>query len=383
MKRSTSRILTTHAGSLPRTSGILELLKEREERGSIDPAVFDAGARAAVSEVVDRQLEIGLDVIDDGEQGKPSFATYVIDRLNGFGGERPRRAWRRLDSADFPDWARTHGPRPISSLRQPTCDGPITWKDWSAVEADIDRLRAATAGKGAEDVFMTSASPGVIANLLPNDYFPSHEAYLYALADAMKDEYRAIVEAGFLLQIDCPDLAMARNSEFSELSVEEFKRVVELHIDVLNGALAGIDPERLRMHVCWGNFEGPHNHDVPLAEIVELVLNARPNAICVEGANPRHAHEWKVWEDVKRPEGKVVIPGVIDTTTNFVEHPELVAQRIGRYAQVLGRENVIAGTDCGFGTYGVREKPWVDAQVAWAKLQSLTEGARLASQELW
>jgi 5-methyltetrahydropteroyltriglutamate--homocysteine methyltransferase len=228
---------------------------------------------------------------------------------------------------------------------------------------------------------MTAASPGVIANFLPNEYYPTEEAYLYALAEAMKHEYQAIVQAGFLLQIDCPDLAMTRVTQFADLSVDEFKDVVALHIDVLNSALEGLPSERMRLHLCWGNYEGPHHHDVPLQEIIHLVLKARPEGISFEGANPRHAHEWKVWRDVRLPDDKVIIPGVLDSTTNFVEHPELVAERIVRYAEVVGRERVIASTDCGFGTSAWGRK--VDGKIAWAKLQSLVEGARLASRELW
>ena len=228
---------------------------------------------------------------------------------------------------------------------------------------------------------MTAASPGVIANFRPNEHYPSEEAYLYALAEAMKHEYQAIVQAGFLLQIDCPDLAMTRVTQFANLTVDEFKDVVALHIDVLNSALQGLPPERMRLHLCWGNYEGPHHHDVPLKDIIHLVLKARPEGISFEGANPRHAHEWKVWREIRLPDDKVIIPGVLDSTTNFVEHPELVAERIVRYAEVVGRERVIASTDCGFGTSAWGRK--VDGKIAWAKLQSLVEGARLASRELW
>ena len=228
---------------------------------------------------------------------------------------------------------------------------------------------------------MTAASPGVIANFLPNEYYPSEEAYLYALADVMKDEYNAIASSGVLLQLDCPDLAMTRVTQFSHLSQEEFVKVVELHVEVINYALAGISPEQMRLHLCWGNTEGPHHHDVPLKEIIHIVLKARPHGLSFEGANPRHAHEWKLWEDVKLPEGKVLIPGVLDSTTNFIEHPELVAERIVRYAQLVGRENVIVGADCGFGTSAWGRK--VETNIVWAKLQAMAEGARLASQELW
>jgi 5-methyltetrahydropteroyltriglutamate--homocysteine methyltransferase len=385
MKRSTSRILTTHTGSLPRSLELQELLREREEQRSFDGNLFHAGVRNAVSEVVSRQQNIGLDVVNDGEQGRSQYATYVKERLNGFEGERLVRSRPRLDDADFPDYAATQTTMSSRNMPQPACTGPISWKDWPAVERDIEFLKNASTDAPAEapveEVFMTAASPGVIANFLPNEYYPTEEAYLYALADVMKDEYNAIAASGVLLQIDCPDLAMTRVSQFSHLSVEEFKKVVELHVEVINHALKDIDPERMRLHLCWGNTEGPHHHDIPLKEIVGLVLKARPMGLSFEGANPRHAHEWKVWEDINLPDGKLLIPGVLDTTTNFIEHPELIAQRIVNYANAVGRENVMAGSDCGFGTSAWGRK--VETNIVWAKLASMVEGAGLASQELW
>jgi 5-methyltetrahydropteroyltriglutamate--homocysteine methyltransferase len=249
------------------------------------------------------------------------------------------------------------------------------------VQKDIDTLKQVAAGAQAEEVFMTAASPGVIANFLPNEYYATEEEYLYALADVMKDEYQAIAASGLLLQLDCPDLAMTRVSQFSHLSVEEFKKIVEAHVEVINYALSGIPLEQTRLHLCWGNTEGPHHHDVPLKDIVDLVLKASPVGLSFEGSNPRHAHEWKVWQDVKLPEGKVLIACVLDTTTNFIEHPELIAQRITNYAQIVGRENVIAGSDCGFGTSAWGRK--VETNIVWAKLAAMAEGAKLASQELW
>ena len=381
MKRSTSRILTTHTGSLPRSPELQELLRQREDQGEIDEAQFHASVHDAVGQIVARQQDTGIDVVNDGEQGRSQYATYVKERLTGFEGERLVRSHIRLDDADFPEFhaAQTH----LSSrnMRQPACTGPIAWKDWPAVERDIRNLKEAAAGQVVEEVFMTAASPGVIANFLPNEHYATEEEYLYALAEVMKDEYNAIASAGLLLQIDCPDLAMARVSQFSHLSVEEFKKIVEMHVEVINYALKDIDPERMRLHVCWGNTEGPHHHDVPLREIVGIVLEARPSGLSIEGANPRHGHEWKVWEDVRLPEGKALIPGVLDTTTNFIEHPELIAQRILNYANIVGRENVMAGSDCGFGTSAWGRK--VETNIAWAKLASMVEGARLASQELW
>jgi 5-methyltetrahydropteroyltriglutamate--homocysteine methyltransferase len=381
MKRSTSRILTTHTGSLPRSPELQELLREREEQRLTDHVGFAVGVRQGVAEVVKHQVDIGLDVINDGEQGRSQYATYVKERLAGFEGERLIRARPRLDDADFPEYAaqRTHSSS--TTIPQPTCSGPVAWKDWPAVQHDIDNLQSVAGGANVEEVFMTSASPGVIANFLPNEYYPTEEEYLYALADVMKDEYSAIVNAGLLLQLDCPDLAMTRVTQFSHLTVEEFKRIVELHVEVINYALAGIPPERTRMHLCWGNTEGPHHHDVPLREIIDIVLKATPVGLSFEGANPRHAHEWKVWKDVKLPQDKVILPGVLDTTTNFIEHPELIAERIVRYAEVVGQENMIASSDCGFGTSAWGRK--VDSKIAWAKLQSMVEGARIASRELW
>jgi 5-methyltetrahydropteroyltriglutamate--homocysteine methyltransferase len=379
MKRSMSHILTTHTGSLPRSRELQELLRPREERQAFDPSTLAASVRAAVAEVVQQQRAIGIDVINDGEQGRSQYAAYVKERLTGFEGERLIRARPRLGDADFPDYVATH--QSSTSMPQPACTGPIAWRDKDAVQEDIANLKAAVGRHQVEEVFMTAASPGVIANFLPNEYYPTEEAYLYALAGVMKDDYRAIVQAGFLLQIDCPDLAMTRVSQFAHLSVDEFKDVVALHVDVLNSALEGLPPERLRLHLCWGNYEGPHHYDVPLREILPIVLKARPVGLSFEGANPRHAHEWKVWQEIRLPDEKVIIPGVLDSTTNFIEHPELVAERIVRYAEVVGRERVIAGTDCGFGTSAWGRK--VESKIAWAKLQSMVEGARLASAALW
>ena len=381
MKRSTSRILTTHTGSLPRSTGLQESLLTREEQRELDPEALAKEVREAVAQVVIKQRDLGLDVINDGEQGRSQYATYVKETLTGYEGERAIRARPRLDDIDFPEWAAQRSHQSSTTMPQPACTGPIAWKDWPSVQKSIDDFKDAMSGVQVEEVFMTAASPGVIANFLPNEYYPSEEAYLYALADVMKDEYNAIASSGVLLQLDCPDLAMTRVTQFSHLSQEEFVKVVELHVEVINYALAGIPPEQMRLHLCWGNTEGPHHHDVPLKEIIHIVLKARPNGLSFEGANPRNAHEWKLWEDVKLPEGKVLIPGVLDSTTNFIEHPELVAERIVRYAQLVGRENVIAGTDCGFGTSAWGRK--VETNIVWAKLQAMSEGARLASQELW
>ncbi|MCH8987251.1 MAG: cobalamin-independent methionine synthase II family protein [Chloroflexi bacterium] len=381
MKRSESRILTTHTGSLPRSPELQELLRSRLDPRDGEEDEYIAGVEEGVADVVARQAAIGIDVINDGEQGRVQYATYVKDRLTGYEGEQVLRARPRIDLLDFPEFAAQSGVSSSATIPWPACTGPIGWKDRDAVQRDIQRLKAATSGVNAEEVFMTAASPGVIANFLPNEYYPTEEAYLYALAEVMKDDYNDIVDSGLLLQIDCPDLAMTRVTQFSHLSQEEFIKIVEMHVEVLQYALAGIPPDRMRLHLCWGNTEGPHHHDVPLKEIINIVLRVPAGAISFEGANPRHAHEWKVWQDVKLPDGKIIIPGVLDTTTNFIEHPELIAQRIVRYAGAVGKENMMVGSDCGFGTSAWGRR--VESRIAWAKLESMVEGARLASQELW
>ncbi len=381
MKRSETRILTTHTGSLPRSPELQELLRSRLDPEAAEAEEFRTGVEEGVADVVAKQTAIGVDVINDGEQGRVQYATYVKDRLTGFDGEQVLRARPRLDMLDFPEFAVQNGVSSSATIPWPACTGPISWKDKDAVQRDIQRLKNATKDAKAEEVFMTAASPGVIANFLHNEHYATEEEYLYALADVMKDDYKAIVDSGLLLQIDCPDLAMTRITQFSHLSEDEFIKIVEMHVEVLKHALAGIAPDRMRMHLCWGNTEGPHHHDVPLSKIINIVLQAPPGAVSFEGANPRHAHEWKVWQDVKLPEGKVIIPGVLDTTTNFIEHPELVAERIMRYASVVGKENMMVGSDCGFGTSAWGRR--VESRIAWAKLEAMVEGARLASQELW
>ena len=381
MKRSESRILTTHTGSLPRSPELQELLRSRLDPKAGEAEEFRTGVDEGVADAVAKQFEIGIDVINDGEQGRVQYATYVKDRLTGFDGEQLLRVRPRIDMVDFPEFAAQSGVSSSATIPWPACTGPIAWKDKDAVQRDIQRLQAATSGVKSEEVFITAASPGVIANFLVNEHYPSEEEYLYALAEVMKDDYKAIVDSGLLLQIDCPDLAMTRVTQFSDLSQEQFIKIVEIHVEVLQYALAGLAPDRMRLHLCWGNTEGPHHYDVPLKEIINIVLKAPPLGISFEGANPRHAHEWKVWEDVKLPDGKVIIPGVLDTTTNFIEHPELIAERIVRYAGVVGKENMMVGSDCGFGTSAWGRR--VESRIAWAKLEAMVEGARLASQELW
>jgi 5-methyltetrahydropteroyltriglutamate--homocysteine methyltransferase len=380
VKRSTERFLTTHTGSLPRPDDLVRAMFAREEGVPVDHAALGTRIRSAVAEVVRRQRQAGVDVVSDGELSKPSYATYVKDRLSGFGGTSHPLQYR--DLVDFPDLARrVFGDPGRSRRRTPACDGPITVRDAQAAPADAENLRAALGAAPADDAFLTAASPGVISLFFRNDHYPSHEAYLFAIADAMRHEYESVARAGLILQVDCPDLAMGRHIQFADLGLEQFRTMARLHVEALDHALANIPPDRVRMHVCWGNYEGPHHYDVPLADIIDIVLAARPSGISFEAANPRHAHEWRVFERVTLPEGKILIPGVLESKSNFIEHPELVAQRIGRYARLVGRENVIAGTDCGYGTWVGQAA--VDPGVVWAKLASLAEGARLASREFW
>jgi 5-methyltetrahydropteroyltriglutamate--homocysteine methyltransferase len=379
MKRSSERILTTHVGSLPRPDDLIRTMFASQEGVPVDPVALEARTRSAVAEVVAKQAQAGVDVVSDGEMSKPSYVTYVIDRLDGFGGEsHPVETY--ADLAEFPVLHRkVFGDPGRSRRRLPACDGPISVRDPEAANVDVGHLQAAL--DGSREGFLNAASPGVIALFFRNDHYATREEYVYAIAEAMRVEYEAVTNAGLLLQIDCPDLAMGRHIQFADRSLEDFRTEAQLNIEALNHATANIDPERLRMHVCWGNYEGPHHCDVPFKDIVDLVFKARPNAIAFEAANPRHAHEWKIFEDVKLPEGKVLIPGVLESKANFIEHPELIAQRIRRYADLVGPENVLAGSDCGYGTWVGQAA--VDPDVVWAKFAALTEGAALASAELF
>ena len=380
MKQSADRILTTHTGSLPRPDDLIRAMFAREEGVPVDRAALAARIRSAVAEVVERQAAAGIDVINDGEMSKPSYATYVKDRLTGFGGASHPLTYQ--DLAEFPDLARrVFGDPGRSRRRTPACDGPIGVRDPEAAGTDADNLKAALAGVRAAEGFLSAASPGVVSLFFHNAHYATHEDYVFAIAEAMRHEYEAVARAGLILQIDCPDLAMGRHIQFAGASLVEFRKAARLHIEALNRATANVPPEQMRVHVCWGNYEGPHHYDVPLADILDLVFEARPAGISFEAANPRHGHEWAVFERVKLPAGKVLIPGVIESKTNYIEHPELVAQRIGRYARLVGRERVIASTDCGFGTWVGQAA--VDPGVVWAKMASLAEGARLASRELW
>jgi 5-methyltetrahydropteroyltriglutamate--homocysteine methyltransferase len=358
---------------------MLHLLLDEQARRLTDRATLDAAIQRAVTEVVQKQAESGLDVINDGEQGRVDYTVYIKDRLTGFEGESTPPIG--TGDEEFPELAAILRQFASPFQSRPACTGPVAWKDWPSVEADISNLQVAMANVRAEEFFMTSPSPGQIARFLHNHYYADDESYLYALADVMKLQYDAIVQAGFVLQLDCPDLALSRHTVFAHLPLEAFRKVIDMHVEVLNYAVRDLPPERMRMHICWGSTMGPHHTDVPLRDIVDVVLKGRPAALSFPGANPRHEHEWKIWKDIKLPEGKIIIPGVIDSTSNFVEHPELVAERIVRYANVVGRENLMAGVDCGFGTFAGRIQ--VDSKIVWLKLQSLAAGARLASQELW
>jgi 5-methyltetrahydropteroyltriglutamate--homocysteine methyltransferase len=380
MKRSTERFLTTHTGSLPRPDDLIRMMYAKEEGVPVDRAALAARVRAAVTEVVQKQIQSGIDIVNDGEMSKPSYATYIKDRLAGFGGSGNTFVYQ--DLAEFPNLAkRVFGDPGRSRRRTPACNAPISLRDSEAVLADVDNLKLALQAAGRIDAFLSAASPGVISLFFRNEHYPSEEAYLFAIAEAMRHEYQTVAAAGIVLQIDCPDLAMGRHIQYAALSLPEFRRRAGMHVEALNHALAAIAPEQLRLHLCWGNYEGPHHCDVPLADIIDIVFTARPSAISFEAANPRHGHEWTVFEHVKLPPGKLLIPGVIESKSNFIEHPELIAQRIARYARLVGRENVIAGSDCGYGTWVGQAA--VDPDVVWAKLAALAEGARIASRRFW
>ena len=380
MKRSTDRFLTTHTGSLPRPADLIRMMYAKEEGVPVEAEALSRRVAEAVAEVVRKQAEAGIDIVDDGEMRKPSYATYIKDRLNGFGGEGNTFVYQDLSA--FPNLAkRVFGDPGRSRRRTPACNAPISVRDRAAAQSDADHLKAALAAVHVEDAFLTAASPGVVSLFFRNEHYATEDAYLFAIAEAMRVEYETIAEAGFVLQIDCPDLGMGRHIQHADLSVAQWRKKAELHVEVLNHAVANIPAEQLRMHLCWGNYEGPHHCDVPLADVIDIVFRAKPSAISLEAANPRHAHEWKLFETVKLPDGKLLIPGVIESKSNFIEHPELIAQRIGRYANLVGRENVIAGSDCGFGTWVGQAA--VDPDVVWAKMAAMAEGARIATRDFW
>ncbi|HEY4921737.1 MAG TPA: cobalamin-independent methionine synthase II family protein [Xanthobacteraceae bacterium] len=379
MQRSTERILTTHTGSLPRTAKVVELLLAEQERPGARKAELAAAVRAAITSVVGKQIECGIDVINDGEQGRTDYTVHVLDRLSGFAGESTPPLG--TGDAEFPELAQLLAQFASPFQHRPACNGDVAWTDFAAAQADIDLSNGVMHGAKATELFMTSPSPGQIARYLKNRHYKTEEAYVYALADTMKREYKAIVDAGFLLQLDCPDLAMLRHTVYLNKSIEDFRKIIAVNVAALNHAVADIPAERMRVHVCWGSTMAPRHTDVPLADIIDIVLTAKPTAVSFPAANGRHEHEWKIWRDVKLPSGKVIIPGVIDSTVNTVEHPEVVADRILNFANVVGRENVIAGVDCGFGTFAGRVQ--VDTKIVWMKLAALAEGARRASAQLW
>jgi 5-methyltetrahydropteroyltriglutamate--homocysteine methyltransferase len=361
MKTSTDRILTTHTGSLPRPKSLIDIIIGREQGKPVDPATFEAETAKAVDEVVAKQVAAGVDIVSDGEMSKPSYTTYIRHRVEGIApdpraAEKGRDIMVGRDLMAHPDFGASR--RNFSAMPFPGCVGPLRYKDRSALDRDLAHLKAAAARSKPTDVFM-------------------------ALAEVMKNEYRAIVEAGFVLQIDAPDLGSARNNQYRHLSDDEFRsQIAERNIAALNGAIEGLPADRMRLHICWGNYEGPHTHDLPVTKIIDIAFKARMQAFSIEAANPRHDHEWEDLKQIKIPDDRILIPGVIDSTTNFVEHPKLVAQRIGRYVDLVGRERVIAGVDCGFGT-AVRADPVVADSIVWAKLAALGEGAAIASTRLW
>ncbi len=370
-------IKTTHVGSLPRRQETVDFIFARENGEAYDEAAFDAEMASACDYVVQKQVEAGIDIVSDGETSKISYATYVKDRYTGFGGDSPRNA--PADLKEFPSFLKRladDGGTP--QYARPMCVGEVTSKGQGELEKDIKHLKDAMANHGAERGFMNAASPGVISLFLQNDFYPTRDAYLAALSDAMRAEYQTIVGAGLDLQLDCPDLALSRHMLFNDLSDDEFLKIAASHVEALNAALEGVPEENVRIHICWGNYEGPHVCDIDMDKVFSVLMGAKARYVLFETSNPRHAHEWTVFRDRKAeiPDGKVLVPGVVDTTTNFVEHPEVVRQRVERFVDIVGAERVIAGSDCGFGTFAGFGA--VDPDIAWAKLKSLSTGTRLA-----
>lgn len=369
-------VLTTHVGSLPRTQAVVDFIFARENGIDYSQAAFDACMTSAVSETVRKQAEAGVDIVSDGETSKISYATYVKDRYTGFDGDSPRNA--PADLKMFPGFLKRladDGGTP--QYARPMCVGDVKSKGQGELQKDIDNLKAAMSEHGVERGFMNAASPGVISLFLQNDYYPTREAYLAALADAMKEEYETIVAAGLDLQLDCPDLALSRHMLFTDLSDDEFIKVANMHVEALNHALSDVPQDRVRVHICWGNYEGPHCCDIPMSKMFDTLMSTKSRYVLFETSNPRHGHEWSVFRDRKAdiPDDKVLVPGVVDTTTNFVEHPELVSQRIQRFVDIVGEDRVIAGSDCGFGTFAGFGA--VDPDIAYAKLAALSEGRKL------
>jgi 5-methyltetrahydropteroyltriglutamate--homocysteine methyltransferase len=380
MKHSTEKILTTHVGSLPRPNRVAELIFAKEAEEEYDRTEFDEVIAAAVKEAVARQADVGVDIVSDGEMSKISYATYIKERISGFEGDSPRNPPKDLQ--DYPSFlAKLAQSGGTPSYKRPKCTGEINAMNGEPLETDLKNFLDALGAVDVEEAFMNSASPGVIALFQPNEYYASHDEYLEALAEAMRVEYEGIVEAGCLLQLDSPDLGLGRHMLFADKPDEDYQRLAGIHVEVLNHALRNIPADRVRMHVCWGNYEGPHHHDAPMSMVLPVALKANIGALLFEASNPRHAHEWTTFRDADLPDDLILIPGVIDSTTNFVEHPELVAERICRFADIVGRERVIAGSDCGFATFAGFGA--VDGEIAYAKLASMAEGATIASDRLW
>jgi 5-methyltetrahydropteroyltriglutamate--homocysteine methyltransferase len=381
---SADRILTTHVGSLPRPPALVELLRRRERGEPYDVGAFEETLARAIVDVAQRQVAAGLDIVNDGEFSKPSYSTYIQERLAGFG-EVPESLWRaerHREHDAFPEYyAKSLAARGPDTRRKLGCVGPVTLRDREPMRRDVRNLRQAIDAAKPVGAFMTAASPGVIARFHPDAHYRSGAAYRQAVGEAMQAEYEAIAAAGFIIQVDCPDLASGRNTVFASLTDEQFLRESEISIEILNHALRNVPQEQVRLHLCWGNYEGPHIHDIALEKILPVVLKAKAQVISFEGANPRHEHEWDVWKRIKLPDDRAVMPGIIDSLTNFVEHPELVAQRICRYADVVGRDRVIAAVDCGFETFIGTGR--IDPMIVYAKLEALAEGARIASKRLW
>lgn len=375
--RSTEAFLTTHTGSLPRPEPLMRMMFAREEGGPVDESAMSAAIDDSVRLMVERQAEAGIAIVGDGEMSKPSYATYVKDRLHGFGGESGSYAFRDLD--EFPGTkAKVFADTGRARRKAPACTDPIAVKDMEAPRRDAERLVSLAGGR---PTFMSAVSPGTTSLFFANRHYPTHEAYLFALAEGLRHEYETIAAAGIDLQIDCPDLAMGRHVQYADLDLADFRKRIALHIEALNYAVAHIPAERLRMHLCWGNYPGPHHCDVPLADIVDLVWTAKPATILFEAANPRHAHEFVLFETVKVPEEKILCPGLIEPQSTYIEHPELIAQRLGRFAHLVGRERVIGGVDCGFSIHV--GSGGLDPEVVWAKLAALAQGAEIASRRFW
>jgi 5-methyltetrahydropteroyltriglutamate--homocysteine methyltransferase len=380
MQTSQNRILTTHTGSLPRPPELRALLVKKDQGEPYDRHELARLTKEAVAQIARRQAEVGVDVVNDGEMSKPGYSTYVADRLSGFSGHEPAKP--RLDTRDHPNFMAAYERMTGSNVaRRAVCVGPIAVRDVAPLAEDLANLKAALAQVSVVEGFMTAASPGLVPVFQTNRYYPSHEAYVEAIAAAMQPEYEAIVAAGFVLQLDCPDLAMAHHTSFQDLSEADFLKRAAFHVETLNHALRNVPAEMCRIHICWGNYEGPHDHDIAFAKVAPILVRAKPQALVVEAANPRHAHEWAVWREIMLPDDKILVAGVLDTSTNYVEHPELVAERLCRFADLVGRERVMAGSDCGFGTFAGYGK--LDPDIAFKKLRAMAEGAEIASQRLW